>query len=640
MVKKKKNKTSGNLYNAHQLLFTSVKKGDLAGVLKAIEDGAEVEPARMKAQFKRKKSPLFLAVQFDHVNIIPPLIEVKAKIDNESISLAFRRENYDMVHVLLSECKATQLLGEWYLNAIDLGWLDIVELLAERRCPMNALDKMDNTPLHCTIMKGDYKRSKLLLDARADVSSTNSWGETPLHLAIKRVPMLARTVIAQKCQLDSQDREGLHPLHLAFIHDMPDVAKLLIETSCDVNCSDKKGRTPLFLVLTASWTSHVHHSQVSLVKLLLKSNSAVDRSILETAIKNDASKIVSIFLDVTDELSDLSGDEMTDLSGLVKLAQEYCSEIESPLRQLEVQRALEDYNVQVFPPRIASVIARWSWKMEKLDIQQTEIQAKLDTQKAEMKAKLDIERAQMQQKLRDMKNISNNQRDAQRGRPGRGRYSAGRGFLNNNSAGTGRSRGNGRIAPNSTGRPRGNSRIQERGVRRGGYKSRGDLRKIQAGNRGQRNSPSSGDPSYVEPHRGDGLSEKSSSSGVTLQFAKTMLYKSLTVPKPPVRGVYRALRTFERVKPPTQLPDNTLKVAIGSRAGSLVIRALLNAGAPLTFSAMSEAVMRSRTDVLKIFFASDKFDVNIKGPDGNTLFDVARVHGRSAVTKMLENAKK
>jgi len=619
MVKKKKSKTSGILHNAHQLLFTSIKKGDLAGVLKAIEDGAEVEPTRMKAQFKRKKSPLYLAVKFESVNIIPALIEAKAKIDTDCISLAFKIKNYDLVHVLLSECKVTQLLGEYYLNAIDMSWLDIVELLAERRCPMDVLDGMNNTPIHCTIIKGDYQRSKLLLDARADVSCTNSNGETPLHLSIKRVPVLARFVIASKCPLNGKDKEGLQPLHLALIHDMPDVAKLLVESSCDVNCEDKKGRTPLFLVLTASWASHVHYSQVSLVKLLLKSDSAVDRGILETAIKNDASDVVSIFLDLSDELADLSG--------LVKLAHEYCPEVESTLRQLEVQEALEDCNVQVFPPRIACVIARWTWRIEKLDIRRA----------------LDIQCAQLQAKLEEkIKNNSNSQKPASRGRParGRGRYIGNKTGSIHYNAGAGRGRGSGRIVPNIAGRSRGSARNQERGLRRGQYKSQGELRKAQAGYRAQKTGPSYSEPPAGKPARRDGFLENSSPRGVTLQFAKTTLYKALAIPKPQVRGVYRALRTFERVKPPAKLPENTLKVAIGSRAGSLVIRALLNARAPLSFSAISEAVKRSRTDILKIFIASDQFDVNIKGPDGNTLFDVAKIHGRSAVTKMLESAKK
>jgi len=481
---------------------------------------------------------------------------------------------------------------------------------------MDMTDKKNNTPFHRTIMMGDYKRSKLLLDARADVSCTNSSGETPLHLSIRRVPVFARLVIAAQSPLNGKDKKGHQPLHLALIHDIPDVAKLLVESSCDVNSEDKEGRTPLFLVLTASWTSHVHDSQVSLVKLLLKSDCTVDRSILETAIKNDASEIVSIFLEISNEL--------TDLSGLVKLAQEYCPEVESTLRQLEIQEALEDCNVQVFPPRIARVIARWSWRIEKLD-----------TQRA-----LDIQIAQLQAKLEEkIKNISNSQTPAPRGRPGRGRgrYTGNKTGLTNYNTGTGRGRGRGRIVPNTAGRSRGSGRNQERGFRRGRYRTQGELRKSLAA---QKTGLSHSEPSAGEPLRRDGFPENSSSSGVTLQFAKTTLYKALGVPKPQVRNVYRALRTFERVKPPAKLPDNTLKVAIGSRAGSLVIRALLNAGAPLAFSALSEAVKRSRTDVLKIFFASDKFNVNIKGPDGNTLFDVARTHGRTVVTKMLENAQK
>jgi len=637
MVKKKKNKTSANLFNAHQLLFTSIKKGDLSGVLKAIEDGAEVEPTRMKAQFKRKKSPLFLAVKFENVNIIPALLEAKAKIDTDCISLAYEKKNYDMVHVLLSECKGTHLRGEWYVKAIDLRWLDVIELLADRKCPMDAEDKMGNTPLHRTIMWGDYSTSKLLLDARADVSCKNSNLETPLHLAIRRVPMLARFVIAEECPLNEKNRKGLQPLHLALIHDIIDVAKLLIESSCDVDLADKRGRTPLFLVLTASYTSHVHYSQVTLVKLLLKSKCTVDRSILETAIKNDASQVVPILLDLSDGL--------TELSGLVKLAHEYCPDVESILRQIEVQRALEDDNIQVFPPRIATVIARWTWKMEKLDRLRAQIEATVEVKMKEVSAK-------MKDKMKEASNLQQPklagkfgvkpalqggsarrgkpaQQAALRGRPGRARSSGG----NKTNAGTGRGRGRGRIGTYTAGRSRGNSRIQERGGRRGRYRSQGENRKNQSGYRG---SSSSNPPSRISP-RGDGLNE---GSGVTLQFAKTMLYKSLTIPKPPVRSVYRALRTFERVKPPASLPDNTLKVAISSRAGSLVIRALLTAGAPLTFISIAEAVKRSRTDVLKIFFASDKFDVNIKGPDGNTLFDVARINGRSEVMQMLENVKK
>jgi hypothetical protein len=111
------------------------------------------------------------------------------------------------------------------------------------------MENQDNNRLFDLIRRTgrhNYEEVKLLIENGVNVNSQNTFGRTPLHVAVESGNLnLVKLLIEKGANLDIQDRDGRTPLHMAAMSNSLDIVKLLIEKGADVNVKDRNGQIPL-----------------------------------------------------------------------------------------------------------------------------------------------------------------------------------------------------------------------------------------------------------------------------------------------------------------------------------------------------------------------------------------------------------
>ncbi len=217
-------------------------------------------------------------------------------------------EDPDVVHA------KNQYWGTPLHVAIQAGHYDIVELLIEKGADVNAKNVHGNTPLHTAVSARQTTMIELFLRKKAaglhigfDIKNNgdedNPDGYTPIELAEKRNATIITKLLSGEFaprkrpladndirileasengnleevhKLIEKDPDVVHarnqhwstPLHVAIQVGHYDVVELLIEKGADVNAKNVHGNTPLHIVVIVGETVFV--------KLLIRNNAKVD----------------------------------------------------------------------------------------------------------------------------------------------------------------------------------------------------------------------------------------------------------------------------------------------------------------------------------------------------------------------------
>ena len=97
------------------------------------------------------------------------------------------------------------------------------------------------------VVFGYEEEVKQMLSRQPELlNSTDRFGFTALHNAMSEEHFpLVKFLIAQGAKVNSQNDEGIAPLHLACY---PEHADLLLQAGADINLKDHKGNTPLHIL--------------------------------------------------------------------------------------------------------------------------------------------------------------------------------------------------------------------------------------------------------------------------------------------------------------------------------------------------------------------------------------------------------
>ena len=105
-----------------------------------------------------------------------------------------------------------------------------------------------------------------------DVNQTNTYGETPLHVAALNGQLdVARLLLENGAEVNQALTNGATPLWVAAHQGQLDVAKLLLEGGADVNQANTYGATPLHVA--------AHQGQLDVVKLLIQRGAEVNKAL-------------------------------------------------------------------------------------------------------------------------------------------------------------------------------------------------------------------------------------------------------------------------------------------------------------------------------------------------------------------------
>ncbi|KAJ8520735.1 hypothetical protein ONZ45_g2454 [Pleurotus djamor] len=128
-------------------------------------------------------------------------------------------------------------------------------LVADNPALINSVDADGRTPLHWASSSGATDIARYLLDQKADVDKTDGSGWTALHIAVSAGhEEIVRELVGAGADVQKPNDKGLTPLHRAATTGSVGFIKLLLESAkppvkVRLNTADRVGNTPLHLAM-------------------------------------------------------------------------------------------------------------------------------------------------------------------------------------------------------------------------------------------------------------------------------------------------------------------------------------------------------------------------------------------------------
>jgi ankyrin repeat protein len=222
-----------------------------------IEFGANVNATNYE-----NKTPLHLAIQYQHENIITillqhPKIDLKirdSKQGNTAFATALTVRNHKAAEKILermpSAAEIVDSRGRNFLHlAIMREDLESVLFLLSIQVDVNSRvhDVNQTTPLMLASGSENEMLIRNLILAGARLNDRDSTQKTALHIASERGRLCAVQALLQNgCDYDAADVDGNNALHIAMRECMlPIVRELLTESRINAETMNLKGRNPL-----------------------------------------------------------------------------------------------------------------------------------------------------------------------------------------------------------------------------------------------------------------------------------------------------------------------------------------------------------------------------------------------------------
>lgn len=148
----------------------------------------------------------------------------------------------------------------------------IVDLLLKAGADVHACNNRGETPLHCAA-RADYASPEiihLLLQYGAHIEVKNNWGQTPFMAAIEAssvnlecgwVSESIEPLIQAGADVNTTDTEGNTPLHVAvtgcYIPYDTRVTEILLASGADTHAENGDGETPIMLAVQKNRRAHI-----------------------------------------------------------------------------------------------------------------------------------------------------------------------------------------------------------------------------------------------------------------------------------------------------------------------------------------------------------------------------------------------
>ncbi|NYZ76957.1 ankyrin repeat domain-containing protein [Candidatus Micrarchaeota archaeon] len=218
-------------------LIEAAKKGDLEGVKKAHEQGADLNAKDMHSYFMYAHgwTPMLYAVKNKHAEVIEYLLENGVDINDNAGG-------------------PTPLMVAVYSDEKEKeGEIDIVRFVISKNADVNATsDNGITAPMGAAIYgRWDAYMALVQNGAKTPVKST-SHGDSTLLLAVEKDRWdIVELALATGADINVQDNYGVTPLMKAAAVGAVNSFKMLLAKAADVNLQDEDGWTALIWAVRA-----------------------------------------------------------------------------------------------------------------------------------------------------------------------------------------------------------------------------------------------------------------------------------------------------------------------------------------------------------------------------------------------------
>ncbi|CAB0035092.1 unnamed protein product [Trichogramma brassicae] len=226
----------------HTICMRNNDDDELARMLFELSD-VKYHPLKIDTQNNKGQTPLHLALLNENQRVTELLL--RAGADPNIV-------NEDRCHPLHIICKTF-----WYVDMIELFFKISEEANQSRVVKVDARDKFGDTPLHLALRDCQSRYAASLLKIGADPNLTNAEGSTPLHIICENPKIKTsfgklffeiNDANHQTVEVDTKDKKGNTPLHLAIRGGNKEYTELLLRKGADPNLADAEGLTPLLII--------------------------------------------------------------------------------------------------------------------------------------------------------------------------------------------------------------------------------------------------------------------------------------------------------------------------------------------------------------------------------------------------------
>ncbi len=259
-------------YDESEALHTAAAAGSIEAIDFLIENGADIN----KKDYW-DKTPIDIAIIHKQHAATLHLIKKKDKInfDDKNSPIFTAIENTNILAVMFL------ILGGANLNCTRNGWFEETPLMcaitmrkyeiAEFLITFKAKQDYKGIPLLFELItRDDVEGIKLLIENGADINSHNKQGDTPLHLAVmNRKINTTKLLIENGADINSHNEQDNTPFHLAVMNASKiDIMELLIKKGADIDSHNKQGDTPLHLAAM--------NRKINTMKLLIENGADIN----------------------------------------------------------------------------------------------------------------------------------------------------------------------------------------------------------------------------------------------------------------------------------------------------------------------------------------------------------------------------
>ncbi len=206
-----------------------------------------------------ESNPLYVAAQEGHLEVCKILIANGANTEEKF------RDGYTPVYV--TSQRGHQLIVQClYENGADIdmrcdsgstplyiaaqeGNVDVIKyILSKSKRSLEAQFRTGFTPIYVAARNGHDSVVQILIDAGANINSTDLEGSTPVYVAAQNgYTEIVRILLEAGAHPDSHFLGGYTPLYIACQNQHLEIVKLLLRCKININQITPNGSTPIFI---------------------------------------------------------------------------------------------------------------------------------------------------------------------------------------------------------------------------------------------------------------------------------------------------------------------------------------------------------------------------------------------------------